>query len=610
MIYPTLLRLVKLRVWIAEMFRPRELQITLLWAGLIGFLGGLASIIFRKAIIAGHWLFTHHFSPPEQTAAVLEWWQRLLVPTVGGLCAGLVLYQGMRFLKGQTAIDYMEAISIGNGNIRIRSTLLRSLSSLLSIASGGSIGREGPMVQLSATIASLVGRKCRFSPPRRRLIVACGAAAGIASAYNAPIAGALFVAEIVLGSIAMESFGPLIFSSVIATATVRHVLGANAVYEIPKFPFLSNFELITHGALGLVAGALGPWFMRLLDAAERCFAKIPGPAFLKPALGGAIVGAISLYQPEVWGNGFLVVDSIVRADWLWQSLLLMIAFKLIATAATVGSGAVGGVFTPTLFVGAALGSLFGQPLHALAPHHIAHPTAYAVIGMGCFLAATTHAPLMSILMIFELTLDYSLVLPLMIGCVIAHYTSQAFESRSIYSDVLRRKKENAAKSWREWKLESLIKPNPVNVRDIAHFEEITETFAKNQIQYLYVVNADGRFVGAISLHDIKSYLNDPDLARLLIASDFMNEHFPTFTPESPMSDAMEKFAAFHCERLPVVNSGTDKLLLGSISKTDLLLLMAETRDNATEAPRPAPDLKSPREGLERASSISYTQGPS
>lgn len=603
MIRPLFLRLLKLRLWLVEKARPSELQATLSWAGLIGFFGGLASVLFRKGLDLAQLLLIGQGGDLVAVAERMPVWERLLVPALGGLIAGAILHFGTRLLKHQHSTDYMEAISLGNGVIRTRSTLLKSLSSLFTIASGGSIGREGPMVQLSAMFASLVGRWFHFTTPRLQLLVACGAAAGIASAYNAPIAGALFVAEIVLGSIAMESFGPLIFASVIATLTVRQLLGGNPVYRVPFFHLISNWELIPYLLLGLLAGFLAPLFLRLLAESERLFSRLQAPAYLTLGLGGLVVGLLSILKPQIWGNGYDVVDAILNDGIVWQSVLAIFLLKIVATAASSGSGAVGGVFTPTLFVGAALGFLFGQPVHALWPDFTATPSAYALIGMGCFLAATTHAPLMAILMLFEMTLDYAIVLPLMLACVTAFYTSRGLSPNSIYADSLRRKRSAAPDSpIGELRVGELLKPNPLTVSERARFGEVAATFAKNRYNYLYVTDAGNHFQGAISLHDIKAYLNHPDLAELVIALDFMREEFPMLTPEQPLVDALGVFSGHDGERLPVVASREDRLLLGTLSKTDLLLTLAHAPnprrgktdpDDSGAAPRGKPQPQAP-----------------
>ena len=239
-----LLPLLKLRIWLAGFAEKNELQVTLLWAGVVGFLGGAASVAFRKLTEGLLWVFTQHTGAYVDVFRVLPWWQRLATPAAGGLLAGLTLLFGARLQRSKSSTDYMEAVVVGTGAISARSSFVKCASAAFSISSGGSIGREGPLVQLAAVLASLVGRWMKMSTSRLRLLVACGAAGGIASAYNAPIGGALFVAEIVLGTLAMESFGPLVFSSVIATLTVRQLLGTNPLYEIsiPTVHLNSNWR--------------------------------------------------------------------------------------------------------------------------------------------------------------------------------------------------------------------------------------------------------------------------------------------------------------------------------------------------------------------------------
>lgn len=422
-----------------------EGELTLLLAALVGILGALSTVLFREAIRAVEWIFVHSQSGLVEAARALPWWQRLLVPVAGGLCAGLVLQFGLRLSRSNRPGDYMEAIALGVGVLGIRRSLVRSTASLFTIGSGGSIGREGSMVQLSALIGSLVGRALHRDAGRLRLLVACGAAAGLASAYNAPLAGALFVAEVILGTIAMESFGPLIIASVVANATVHTFLGYQPVYEMPRIQVVSNWELGLYLVMGVLLGVAGPWFLWALEGADRAFASLHLPVFVKLGLGGAVVGMLSIARPEVWGNGYSVVNSLLHTDWTWTLVGAVLLCKMFATAATAGSGAVGGVFTPTLFVGAALGYLFGYAAHAALPQATAPPGTYAVVAMGGFLAATTQAPFLSILMIFEMTLAYEVVLPLMLACVIGRHVARTrLGAESIYARSLRRNRMEAA----------------------------------------------------------------------------------------------------------------------------------------------------------------------
>lgn len=578
----------RLRVWLAEIVRPNELQITLFWAGVIGFAGACASVGFRKLTGLVHYAFTQQdISSVVESFAHLGRLQRLLVPAIGGVLAGLTIFFGVRWGRRRSSTDYMEAIVLGDGIISFRSSLVKSLSAMFSIASGASIGREGPLVQLSSMIASLIGRWRKTPTLQLRLLVACGAAAGIASAYNAPIGGALFVAEIILQSLAMESFGPLVFASVVSTLTVRQLLGEQPLYEIASVRLGSNWQILPMVFLGLLAGLFAPWFLRLLRASERGFSKLALPTYLRLGLGGLIVGVLAIWQPEVCGNGYSVVNELLQGQLLWQAVLFILIFKLVATAATFGSGAVGGVFTPTLFVGACLGQLV---MHAVQPIWLGaplNPQAFIVVGMGAFLAATTHAPIMAIIMLFELTLDYQLILPLMLACVVAHYACLAFEKKSIYAESLKRKGgEIYRKQLAELSVADIMKPNPVNVDEDADFRAIAQKFISHRFRYLYVTAADGGFRGVIALHDVKSHLTQSELAELVIARDLVQEDFPTISPDATLVEALERFARHDGERLPVT-TGANRKLIGSISKSDLLLALAErTKDPHQSADAP------------------------
>ena len=569
--------LLKFRVWLAETIRPTETQVTLFWAGVIGFFGACASVTFRKLSNLVHWLLTQQPNPGlVESFSHMGPWQRLIIPAIGGFLAGCTLLLGMRWKSRRSSTDYMEAIALGDGVVSARASLVKSASALFSIASGASIGREGPLVQLSAMIASLIGRLRKTPALQLRVLVACGAAAGIAAAYNAPIAGALFVAEIILQSLAMETFGPLVFASVVSTLTVRRFLGGNPLYEIPTVRLGSNWEILPHLLLGVVAGIAAPWFLRLLRSSERAFAKLPLPTPFRLALGGLIVGLLAIHYPQVCGNGYSVVNDILRGKLLWETILFILAWKLVATAATFGSGAVGGVFTPTLFVGACIGSLFASGVQHLLPGANLIPDAFVVVGMGALLAATTHAPIMAIIMLFEMTLDYQLILPLMLACVVAHYTCLAFEKDSIYAESLQRKGAgHFERRISSLHVADLMKPNPIAIPDTANFRTIAESFVSHRFNYLYVTDPAGVFLGAISLHDVKDYLHQRELAAVVTASDIMRVEFPTVTPEEDLTIALDRFAEHDGERLPVTQTETDRRLVGSISKTDLILALAE-----------------------------------
>ena len=563
--------LLKLRTRAQTLFRLSDDHTMLVWAVIVGVAGAFATAAFREGIDELQRMFGGEAGNFVEMAKHLPWPVRVVVPAAGGLIAGVCLLIARRRASKQAHADYMEAVTIGDGVVPVWQSLWRSLSSLFTIASGGSIGREGSMVQLAALSASLIGRFVHFDPPRLRLLVACGAAAGITSAYNAPIAGAFFVTEIVLGSIAMESFGPIVVSSVVANITMREFAGYRPPYEMPVFPTITGVEVLLFVVLGLLCGALAPHFLRLLAASKKRFALLPLPLPVRLALGGLIVGVISIWWPEVWGNGYEVVNSLLHEPWTWTALLTVLVFKIIATAATAGSGAVGGIFTPTLFVGAVLGCLFGIAVHTIWPHSTSAPFAYAMVGMGAFLAAATHAPLMAILMIFEMTLSYQVVLPLMLSCVVAYFIARTSEQTSMYEVTLRRTREEKERTrLAATQMRELVKPADTVVPLTANVKEMTRVFLEYPVKYLYVVDDGEHFQGVVALKDITSDLLDERDTETKTAADYLQPHFDVLTPDMSLGEALQHFLAFQGERLPVIERRAQPLLLGVVYKTSLL----------------------------------------
>ncbi len=557
----------------------------LIWAVVVGVAGAFGAEIFRRASDVLHWFFTGTEVGIIASFAQLPAWQRLAVPTVGGLLAGLTLWGGNRLLihrQQKSTTDYMEAIVVGNGLIPVYPSLVKIVSALFSISTGASIGREGPLVQISALLGSLGARLLNFPVPQRRQLVACGAAAGIAAAYNAPIAGSFFVAEIILGTVVVEALGPLILSAVVATFTAQLLHGGGPIYQSPGFTLRNNWELVPLSLVGLVLGFIAPVYLRFLRFFERLFAQVKLAGPLKLALGGVVVGSLAIISPEVCGNGHGLLRTLFQQNWYSDEILAILILKLVATAVTFGSGAVGGVFTPTLFVGAALGTLYGRAVFTALPWLHLDPAMYGVVGMGSFVAACTGAPLMSILMGFELTLDYTLAPLLMVNCVVGYYCSGLFERKFIYGESLERK--GAAffnQQLAEARIEDLVRRDPVTLPQRATLAEIGQAFLQNRLQHIYIVNSDHRLLGAISLHDIKAFLDEPELGQVVIAADLMNENFPRISPQQGMGEALQRFSEVQSERLPVVDNLDSDHLIGSISKTDIMLHLAGQQHTQT-----------------------------
>ncbi len=546
----------------------------LFWAALVGFCGALVSVAFREGIRLFEVLFTGQSMSLVHAASSLAWWHRALLPMVGGILAGVVLQFAGRVLHSAKPVDYMEAILVGDGRIGFRMTLWNSFSSLLTIASGGSIGREGPRVQLSAMLGSKLGLLARAPVPRLRLMVACGGAAGIAAAYNAPISGALFVSEIVLGSTAMESFGPLVVASVIANATIHRFLGYGPVYDVPPLRFASNWELIFYILLGVLLGHLAPPFLALLDLVKSRFARLQWTPPWQLGLGGLIVGVISIFFPQVWGNGYSIVGSILQGELLGLTLLAVLGAKVLATSATVGSGAVGGIFTPTLFIGCAVGGLVGQGLHFLLPGFTSGPSAYALVGMGGFLAATTHAPLTSILMLFEMTLDYDIVLPLMLACVTAHYAAKVYRrGESVYAHALKREAD-ADQDWRLRTVQSLVKPTASVVSPDTVLQTLFASLPARPVNRVYVIE-DDQIVAWLDPREILGRFQSGALDGATRVREVAHPVTFTLTPDMSLCTALEGFLRERATVLPVTPGQWRNSLLGEVSRSDVLLAIQD-----------------------------------
>jgi CIC family chloride channel protein len=352
---------------------------------------------------------------------------------------------------------------------------------------------------------------------------------------------------------------------------------------VPAFQLNSPLEMGPYVVLGLLMGVLAPWFLRSLRQAESFFVGLKLPLVARLTLGGLAVGAIAINVPQVAGNGYSVVVQILNGGMVWRVLLGIAACKWLATMASFGSGAPGGVFTPSLFMGASAGYLFGLAVHAVWPAAAQDPRAFALVGMGAFLSAASRAPVMAVIMLFEMTLSYDIILPLMLCSVIAYYTARGLDTRSLYSESLKTKAaaESAAPFSAETRVAELMRVKPPVVAETARFAEIARLFLSVRVNNLYVVDGAGRFKGVVSLHDIKPYLGEPDIAHLVLARDIVHEDFPRVAPDQALAEALGGFLGIAAERLPVV--APDGTLRGSLSKGDLLLALVERRKRPVAA---------------------------
>ena len=566
-------------------YRPSEEALHLLLAGGVGLIGGIVNVVFYYAIHGSALLFLHDARDPVEVAELLSGWHRLLVPALGGLLAGLVLHWGLRVVGPQGTTNVVEAVLAGDGRLPLRTGLVKAASSIVSIGTGASIGREGGITQMAATLASKWGQLSGWEPYRLRLLVGCGAAAGIAAAYNAPIGGAVFAATIVLGNFSMNVFVPLVFASVIAAVVSRSFFGIGAWYVVPDFNFTRLAQLPWFVLLGLLCGGFGAGFLKLLKTGERLFARLPLPLYARLALGGLIVGLIAVEYPQVWGNGYRVTNLVLHEDFpgalpALEFLGALLVAKLLATVAAVSSGTVGGAFTPTLFLGAALGSLFGTTLHALGQAGGLPTAAFGVVGMASMMAATTHSPLLAMILVFEISLNYSLMPPLMLGCAVAALLSRRLEARSIYTAPVRARGLGLShESVRpgvsvQRKVGDLMHEPVAPLDQAAPLGEIAARFLSSPNNFLPVVNPRRQLVGVVALQDMKPYLQE-EQALGVIAHDVMRPPPPCLVPNQSLLEALPLVMASDLRHVLVVSNLDEMRLVGSLLRAEVLGLLAE-----------------------------------
>lgn len=564
---------------IREKIRLHEETFHLIIAGFVGIIGGLVNVIFLAMIDLVMQVTLHRTGDVVEVANVLAWWQRLMTPLAGAFVSGVVLFWGLRLIGNQQANNILEVVA-SDGRLRMRSALVKGFSSLISLATGASIGREGSITQITATIASKLGQLRNWPPYRLRLLVACGAASGMAAAYNAPIAGAVFAAHIILGNFSMNLFAPLIFASVVATMVSRYFFEIKPFYEVPAYDFTSFLQLPWFVVLGVISGLVAAVFLRLLHRAEELFGKVELPVYWRLAIGGAGVGLLAIPFPGVWGNGYGAINLILYQPHGLESLLGLFLAKFLAILLCVGSGMVGGVFTPTLFIGAALGSLVGGFLNEAGLTNLPMG-AFALVGMGSVLAGTVHAPLLAMIIIFEISLNYSVMPPLMLACAVSTLIARRIHPDSIYTEPLRRKGltphrelERVGEATRS-SVGDLMRDPISPLPEDATFKIITERFLTSSNNFLPVVDKTGRLTGIVALQDLKEYLGAESQLDGVIAYDLMRPPPPVVHPTQKLLDVIPLLLRSELRNVPVVNNPVEFRLIGSISRAEALGLVSE-----------------------------------
>mgnify|MGYP001188216779 FL=1 len=551
-------------------------QNMLILAALLGFLAGFASTFFRWMIEFFESIFSvKGFSlagiPPQTYPFLLP-----LMPMLGGLFIGLICKYFPNAVKENGVHKVMYAVALNDGKVRKRTIASCAVTSSITIGSGGSAGREGPTVQIGAAVGSTIGQLLHLSTERMRVLVGCGAAAGIAASFNAPLAGVLFALEIILGDFTIHTFSPIIIASVIGTVTGRALEGNEVTFNVPVHELVHPTEIIFYLALGMLCGIVARLFTFMYFYIQQVFEeKLKTADIYKPAIGGLIVGMISIFMPQILGNGYDVMEQALTGQMFWGLAFLLVFMKIICTSITLGSGGMGGVFAPSLFIGAMVGTAFGSSVHFIFPTLSASAETYSVVGMGAVAGAVMQAPLTNILMLFELTNDYTLILPIMATCIAASYTYQRFTKHSIYMQNLLNKGINI-RHGREASIMNSIKVQDVMSTDITTiaqempFRKILETISYSKNFYFPVLDNRGDMTGILSFSDIREVIFEEQLGDLLVAGELANTKVYSLTPQQNLNEAMEIFSQLDVDQLPVVRSEDKLKVIGMLTRGDMM----------------------------------------
>ena len=549
-----------------------DLPVMLGMAILVGIGTGLIAVIFVNLIIQ---IRAFTFLIMDTIGQVVG---LLLTMGAAGLIVGLLIHHWAPEVKGGGIPEVMEAVAIRRGHIQARVILTKVIASSITIGTGGSAGREGPIVQIGAALGSSLGRLIRFPSEERRTIIACGAAAGISAAFNAPIAGSMFALEVVLGKLTVSYFSAVVISAVSAAIVGRIFLGDLPAFEVPIYSFQLP-EWILYVLLGVLAGLLAVFVVRSLSWSEKAFERLHFSPPITAALGMVLTGLVILLTPGgvIAGSSLPFIGQTLSGDLEASTMLLLglLLAKILATCLTLGSGNSGGVFAPLLFVGSQTGLIFGRIAQSYWPQAVLFPEAYAIVGMAAVFAAATRAPIAAVLIVFEMSNDYKLILPLMLASVIATVLAEYLFPESIYTLKLR-KKGIHLRHGRDYDLmhgvtvSEVMTPDPYVVSCDMPVKQLGSSFKHTNSHGFPVVDEEANLVGVVSLRDYEESLKREDVAELFVHDIATMDRILLAYEEEPLSDALERMATWDVSRMPVVASSSPRRLTGLIRRGDII----------------------------------------
>jgi CIC family chloride channel protein len=478
-------------------------------------------------------------------------------------------------INGYGFPNFIEKVNLKGGFLKLRNILLKTFSVAITIGSGGSAGVEGPIAVIGGTVGSGVGQYFRASGSRLKLLIAAGAGAGIAATFNAPIAGVMFATEIVLlGDYEMSSFTAIVIAAAMATVVTRAVYGPNPAFTVPQYHLKSMAELPLYMVFGILMGFLGVFYIKIFHGISDRFEKVKIHPQMKPVLGAFIIGLIAIFLPQVMGNGYDIVNLALVGKITFVIVLLLTFFKIVATSITIGSGGAGGVFAPSIFIGAMAGETYGYFVHWLFPGFTAGPAAYSAVGIGTFLAAATHAPLTGIFLMFEMTGDYQIIVPVMLASVIGTMVARRLCHDSIDTVPLTKRGINLH-AGREVgimssiKIKDIMRKDFVTAQEDSKLDELINEMINRENFYIPVLDPQGLMTGIVSFHDVRLVVTEERVRDVVRAKEIATEDVLVVFPDENLNAAVEKFARKEIDELPVVKRDDPRKVIGMVSRKDV-----------------------------------------
>ena len=575
---------------ILDRFQPSETAVLIGTAIVVGIGTGFGAVGFIELIGVIQRMF---FDGGEQVLPFLGPMLIVIIPMIGGLLAGPIISFFASEAKGHGVPEVMQAIALRGGRIRPRVVVAKILASSLCIGSGGSAGREGPIVQVGAALGSSLGQWLRLSDNRIRNLVACGAAAGIAATFNAPIAGVIFAMEIILGELHLGDLGNVVISAVTASTIARIFLGDQPAFAITAdYGMQAPWEIFLYVLLGALAAFTAYGFTRMLYWFEDKFDGWKFPEALKPAVGGLLLGLLALVfgifasngpagvpvsnnLPYIFGAGFGVIESTLIGDFPFWLLFVLIFLKPLATSLTLGSGNSGGVFAPGLFTGAVLGGAFGKLLEILLPGASINSGAFAIAGMAAVFAGAARAPFTAILIVFEMTDDYRMIVPLMATVVTSLVIAERLMKDSIYTLKLSRRGIRIQRGrdvdvMESVLVEEVMVKEPIIVSDDLPITILAEKFIETGRHGFPVLDKHGQLFGVVSLEDYRNAVESRKETGDLTVGEIATRDIITVHTDETVGAALRRMAPRDISRLPVVSRENSRQLLGMVRRNDIV----------------------------------------